>query len=186
MPDNRGTMKSKIVLYFAVFLAVLAAPLVSAEAQPLTDAQIGIIRQNCAYAQQILQRSQRNEAASRVNRGHGYETTLRLMTSFNSRVALNKINAPKLAELTTQVEDKFDSFRTDYIAYDDQLETVLKLKCREQPVTFYDELTLAREARAKVAKDIADIDSLLDQYQSAVDELKATLIDASGTEEAQQ
>jgi len=175
MPDNRGTMKSKVALYFAIFLAVVTAPLVSAEAQPLADTQIEIIRQNCAQAQQILQRLQPNEAATRVNRGHSYETTIRLMASLNSRVALNKFNAPKLSAVTSQVGDKFDAFRTDYIAYDDQLEVVLKLRCGEQPVTFYDELTLAREARAKVAKDIQDIDSLLDQYQDALHELKANI-----------
>lgn len=175
MPDNRGTMKSKVALYFAVFLTVLAAPLVSAEAQPLSDKHIEVIRQNCSQAQQILQRLQRNEAAARVNRGRGYEATIRLMASLNSRVALNKINAPKLAAVTSQVGDKFDTFRADYITYDDQLEVVLKLKCSEQPVTFYDELTRAREDRAKVAKDIQDIDTLLDQYHDALNELETTL-----------
>lgn len=175
MPDNRGTMKSKVLsLYFAIFLVVLAAPLVSAEAQPLTDRQVDVIRQNCGQAQQILLRLQRNEAAARVNRGRGYESTLRLMASLNSRVALNKINAPNLTATTSQVESKFEAFRADYIAYDDQLEIVLKLRCSEQPVTFYDELTLAREARAKVAKDVRDIDGLLDQYQLALNELGTT------------
>lgn len=175
MPDNRDTMKSKAALYFAVFLTVLTAPLVSAEAQPLADTQIEIIRQNCTQAQQILQRLQHSEAAARVNRGRSYETTIRLMASFNSRVALNKLNAPNLSVVTSQIGDKFDAFRTDYIAYDDQLEVVLRLKCSAQPVTFYDELTLAREARAKVAKDIQDIDNLLDQYQDALNELKADI-----------
>lgn len=175
MPDNRGTMKSKAALYLAIFLAVAAAPLVSAEAHPLTDRHIEIIRQNCTQAQQTLQRLQRNEAATRVNRGRDYEATIRLMASFNSRVALNKIDAPNLSALTSQVGDKFDEFRSDYIAYDDQLENVLRLKCREQPVTFYDELTLVREARAKVAKDIQDIDTMLGQYGDAVVELKTKI-----------
>lgn len=176
MPDNRGTMKSKrLASLFAAILVIFVAPLVSAEAQPLTDAQINVIRQNCGQAQQILQRLQRNEAATRVNRGREYETTLRLMASFNGRVALNKLNAPVLAATTSQVEAKFDAFRADYIAYDDQLEVVLKLKCSEQPVTFYDELTLAREARARVAQDVQDIDTLLDQYQAALGELKSAV-----------
>jgi len=166
-------MKRAISL-FAIAIAVLAAPFVSAEAQPLSDAQINTIRQNCTQAQQILQRLQRNEAAARVNRGRGYETALRLMASFNARVAVNKLNSPALTAITAQAEDKFDAFRNDYIAYDDQLEAVIKLKCNEQPVTFYDELTRAREDRARVAKDVQEIDSLLDQYQTALGELKAT------------
>ena len=165
----------RLASLFAAVLVVFAAPLVSAEAQPLSDKQIDVIRQNCTEAQQILQRLQRNEAAARVNRGRGYETALRLMASLNSRVALNKLNAPKLTDITSQVENKFNVFRSDYIAYDDQLEAVLKLKCSSQPVTFYDELTLARDDRTKVAKDIQAIDGLLDQYQAAVSELKASL-----------
>ena len=176
MPDNRDTMNSikRFISLFAVALAVFAAPFVSAEAQPLSDRQIGVIRQNCTQAQQILQQLQRNEAATRVNRGREYESTLRLLALFNSRVALNKLNVPVLAATTSEMEKKFDAFRADYLAYDDQLKTVLKLTCKEQPVTFYDQLTLVREARAKVAKDVKDIDGLLDQYQKALIDLRTS------------
>lgn len=183
MTDNRSTMKLRsLSSFFAVALVAFSSPLVSAEAQTLSDKQIDVIRQNCTQAQQILLRLQRNEAAARVNRGRGYESALRLMASFNSRVALNKLNAPKLTDITSQVETKFDEFRSHYIAYDDQLTSVLKLKCSAQPVTFYDELTLARDDRTKVAKDIQAIDNLLDQYQGAVSELKTSLTSTEGAQ----
>lgn len=160
---------------FAILLTVLVTPFVSAEAQPLSDRQIDLIRQNCTTAQQTMQRLQRDEAATRVNRGRQYETTLRLMASFNGRAAVNKINAPALSAATSEMEKKFASFRANYIEYDDQIKFVLKLKCSEQPVTFYDELTLAREARAKVEQDVKAIDTVLDQYQNALTELRAEL-----------
>lgn len=183
MPDNRDTMNSKrLISLFAVALVVFATPFVGAAAQPLTDRQIDIIRENCSEAQQILQRLQRSEAAARVNRGREYESTLRLLASFNGRVALNKQNVPELAAKTSEIEAKFASFRADYIAYDDQLKKVIGLKCKEQPVTFYDELTLAREARAKVKKDIKDIDALLDQYQKALTGLRTNLAGGGTTQ----
>ena len=163
------------VTLLAILLTVVAAPFVSAEAQPLSERQIDLIRQNCTSAQQIMQRLQRDEAATRVNRGRQYETTLRLMASFNSRAAINKINVPALGAATSEMEKKFASFRANYIEYDDQLKLVLRLKCSEQPVTFYDELTLAREARAKVEQDVKAIDTVLDQYQNALTELRAEL-----------
>lgn len=167
-------MKRSVTL-FAILLTVVAAPFVSAEAQPLSDRQIDLIRQNCTSAQQIMQRLQRDEAAARVNRGRQYETTLRLMASFNGRAAINNVNAPRLSAATSEMEKKFASFRANYIEYDDQLKLVLKLKCSEQPVTFYDELTLAREARAKVEQDVKAIDIVLDQYQNALTELRGQL-----------
>lgn len=165
----------RAVSLFAIAATIFVAPFVSAEAQPLTDAQIDIIRQNCAQAQQTMKRLQSNEAAARVNRGREYETTLRLLASFNSRVVLNKQNVPALAEATSEIEKKFGTFRADYIAYDDQLKKVIKLRCNEQPVTFYDELVIAREARARVADDVRGIDTLLDQYQKALSELRTSL-----------
>lgn len=182
MPDNRRVMRFRLAMLPALALVVLAAPFVSAEAQPLTDGQIEIIRQNCTQAQQILQRLQRNEAATRVNRGREYESTLRLMASFNGRVALNKLNVPTLTAATSEMEKNFADFRAHYISYDAKVKNILKLRCNEQPVTFYDQLTLVREARAEVAQDIKDIDASLDKYQKAVSDLRVSLSDGGSAQ----
>lgn len=168
-------MRFRLATLPALALVVITAPFVNAEAVPLTNSHIEVIRENCTEAQQILKRLQQNEAAARVNRGREYESTLRLMASFNSRVALNKINAPSLSTLTNELEDRFADFRTDHIAYDAQLKRVIQLRCSEQPVSFYDELTIAREARVKVADDINEINDTLDKYGKAVKDLRNRL-----------
>lgn len=160
---------------FACLLAVLASPMVSAEAEPLTDRQIDIIRANCLSAQSTMQQLQRSEAATRVNRGRGYESISKLMAALNSRVALKKLNAPGLNSSTAEMQKRFNSFKDDYSTYEDSLNTLVKMPCSEQPVTFYDTLTNVRQLRARVADDIDGINEMLDNYQTGVDSLRSNL-----------
>lgn len=147
--------------------------MVNAEAVPLTDQQIELVRRNCVQAQANLQRLERIETVARRNRGVGYESTLRLMAALNSRVATNKLNVPNLLTTVSQIEKKVDEFDRDYITYNNTFNTTMKLSnCREQPVTFYDYLTETRDLRLKVSTDVAAINQLLDDYQKGLDELK--------------
>jgi hypothetical protein len=159
----------------ACLLAILASPVVSAEAAPLTDRQIDVIRANCLSAQSTILQLQRSEAATRVNRGRAYESVSKLMAALNSRVALKKLNAPGLTSSTAEMEKRFSSFKDDYSAYEDSLNTIVKLPCGEQPVTFYDTLTNARDLRARVAADIDGINEMLDNYQNSIDNLRTSL-----------
>jgi hypothetical protein len=128
-----------------------------------------------------MQQLQRTEAATRVNRGRAYESISKLLIALNSRVALNKLNAPSLAATTTEMDKRFNTFKDDYSQYEDKLVATIKLKCSEQPVTFYDSLTQVRELRAKAADDIKSLNEVLDTYQSAVNDLRANVVPPTGT-----
>ena len=80
-------MKRRFVI-FSVIVASLLSPTVRAEGS-LTDVQLDVIRTNCLSAQINLQRLQESDKLTRINRGNRYETMLRLMTNFISRVAQN-------------------------------------------------------------------------------------------------
>ncbi len=121
---------------------------------------------------------QRTEAATRVNRGREYETLLRLAAAFNSRVVLNKLDAPTLISTTSRMQDRFTVFQQHYLDYADKVDDTLDINCKEAPVTFYDNLTAAREARAQVATDVVEMDKLLDEYQRGLDTLKDVLKNA--------
>jgi hypothetical protein len=163
---------------------VALSPVVSAAPQALTDAQIGQIRNNCQTSQGYLQQIQRNDAASRINRGRAYESISKLVASFNSRVAINKINGSTLLSVSSDLSKRITTFQSDYLQYEDALSSALDIKCQEQPVTFYDTLTNARDLRARLAKDIVDINALLDSYQTGLTDLRATFAQAK-TETAQ-
>ena len=168
-------MQMKKLSLFACLIAVLASPMVSAEAAPLTDRQIEVIRANCLSAQSTMLQLQRSEAATRVNRGRAYESISKIMTSLNSRVALKKLSGPGLTSATAEMQKRFNSFKDDYSAYEDSLNTIVKLPCGEQPVTFYDSLTNARDLRAKVAADVDGINETLDSYQNSINNLRDSL-----------
>lgn len=166
----------RALLYLSVFMALLSGPMVRAEsAQPLTDEYIASIKAGCTDALQGLLRVQKTEAATRVNRGREYESILKLVAAFNSRVVINKLDAPLLTSTTTKLQANFNDFQAHYIDYADKVDATLEINCKQAPVTFYDSLTSARDARAVVARDVNDIESLLNDYQRGLDELKAQL-----------
>ena len=170
-------MMRKIILAM-LCLIVLSAPAVHAAPQPLDDAQIEQIRRNCGASQSYLQQIQRNDAAARINRGRVYESMTKLVANFNSRVALNRLDAPTLVAAAGGFSGRVSDFQADYLAYEDAISATLKINCREQPVTFYDTLTGARDLRAKVAKDIQDIDAQLEAYQKGITDLRTAITPA--------
>jgi hypothetical protein len=171
------TRRISLVAALAVFLV---APSVNAEAVPLSDRHIQVIKTNCLIAQSSMQQLQRTEAATRVNRGRAYESISKLLVALNSRVTVNKLTAPTLAVATTEMDKRFTAFKTDYSAYEDSMVATIKLSCRDQPVTFYDSLTRTRELRVRVAADIKSLNEALDAYQSGVNELRASVTQAEG------
>lgn len=166
----------RALLMFSAFLVVASSPMVRAETtEPLTDQHIAAIRVGCADALQGILQVQRTEAATRVNRGREYESLLRLVASFNSRIVLNKLDAPALTSTASRMQTRFTEFQQHYLDYADNADATLDINCKEAPVTFYDSLTETREARARVAADVAEMDRLLAEYQAGLDKLKDEL-----------
>lgn len=170
----------RIGFLLATALVVLVSPFVSA-AEPLDDTRIEIIRQNCSDAQVTLQRVLRSDTASRVNRGRAYEETIKLLAAFNSRAALNTYNIPDLIESTASFEAEFVAFKATYIKYDESLKNTLRIKCTEQPVTFYDSLTKTRELRAALAVHITSMNRLLDTYDTGLTRITGEIKTKTGS-----
>ena len=166
----------RVLLLFSAFLAVAASPMVRAETtEPLTDQHIAAIRVGCVDALQGMLQVQRTEAATRVNRGREYESLLRLVAAFNSRIVLNKLDAPAMTGAASRMQERFSQFQQHYLDYADKVDATLDVNCKEAPVTFYDSLTEAREARASVASDVVEMSKLLTEYQAGLDKLKDEL-----------
>ncbi len=152
-------------LVCALVVTLLASPFVSAQAQPLSDAKLAAIQANCVSAQSGIVRLQQSEKPTRINRGYLYESILKLMVNFNSRVALNRIDAPELLSITSEYEKKLKDFSAAYTSYDDNLSNIGDIPCREQPTKFYDQLVEIRARRATLNSIINSLDGLLDRYQ---------------------
>lgn len=154
-------------LCLSVAMVVLVSPFVSA-VEPLNEARVEVIRQNCSSAQVSMQRVLRSDTASRLNRGRAYEETIKLLAAFNSRAAINTFNVPVLIQTTADFESEFSAFKTSYIVYDTSMKETLRIKCSEQPVTFYDSLTKTREQRAKLHAHINKMNEYFDAYATGL------------------
>lgn len=165
----------RLSLIVIALLLLCVSPAVRAEAVPLTDQYIVAIKAGCSDARQGILQVQRTEAVTRVNRGREYEEVLKLLAAFNSRVVLNKYDAPILTSTTTKLQAKFSEFQRHYLDYANSMDATLKIDCEVAPVTFYDSLTAARSARAQVAADVSDMENLFGEYQKGLDAVKTQL-----------
>ncbi|MDO4271702.1 MAG: hypothetical protein Q4C83_01815 [Candidatus Saccharibacteria bacterium] len=136
-----------------------------------------VIRANCQSAQQVLGQMEKADAALRINRGRVYNEITDLFYAMNSRLAGNKISAPKLATITSDFEDQLKDFRNSYNDYDDELTALIEMKCQSKPSDFYDRLTKVRDSRADLNQKINDLDQLLIDYQNEFNDNVRGLID---------
>lgn len=155
----------------ASMLGLLAATGISrAQAPVMGEAHIERIRANCSDAQATLSQLHASDALLRVNRGQVYESlSTKLMATFNSRVALNRLDATQLVTVSSLYERQLTTFRTDYQSYEQQMSDILKIDCTKQPVAFYDAIASARNKRAKVHQDVVDLTKQINDYKTAFD-----------------
>lgn len=162
--------KSSIVLVaFALFMAVSGAPLASAETI-MSDAHVEKIRTNCLTAQNTLNRLHAADALLRVNRGQVYESiSVKLMASMNSRIALNRLDGRDMVAVAANYEQELVNFRSSYQNYEQNMSQLLKLDCAKQPVTFYDQVAVARKQRGLVHDHVLKLHQYIAEYKAAFD-----------------
>lgn len=169
-------------LLLSTALVVLVSPFVSAQA-PFDDARVEVIRQNCTAAQVVMQRILRSDTASRLNRGRAYEETTKLFAAFNSRAAINRYNVPELVQASADFEKEFSAFRVTYIGYDTSMKEALRIRCQEQPVTFYDALTKVRENRAKLAAHVTKLSQTMTTYKTGLADVQTQITQRNGAQQ---
>lgn len=161
-------------IFLVSIMAFTTASAVSVE--PMTDAHIEKIRANCVEAQSSLNQLHSSDALLRVNRGQLYETiSTKLMTPFNSRVLLNKLDGLTFVSLTTDYDRQLTEFRTNYQAYEEAMSLALELDCRKQPVAFYDSITDTRQKRQKTYEATQALSKTIADYESEIDSLSTKM-----------
>ena len=158
----------RLVLIFVLVAGIVVSPFAKAE-EPvyasLTDEQIELIRSNCFNIQTQLNRIHANDGLLRVNLAQHYNAiSSKLMAPMNSRISLNKLDGLALATTTVDYNKKIKNFTDAYYQYETTLSKALSIKCSDQPVEFYDTLTLARSQRPDVNSEVAELNKLVRQY----------------------
>jgi hypothetical protein len=151
------------------------APTVGAEETRMTEAHIERIKANCVEAQTQMSRIHTNDALLRVNRGQLYERLLtKLMSPFNSRVALNNLNGSPLVEIAATYEQQLMAFRTNYQQYEEAMSATLKINCINQPVAFYDSVADVRVRRSKVHQNTLQLQQSIQGYKGEFESFAST------------
>lgn len=156
-------------------LAIVASSFLGASfagAQELSDERKNAVSQTCVSAQSNLQRIGSSDTTTRINRGRDYDQVLKLFYLMNTRVASNDITEPKLSEITKNFENELTLFRENYNSYNEQLKGTVDFGCVAEPQSFYDSLDTTRSRRANLNSNVVKLDSLIENYQTAIKELK--------------
>ncbi len=177
-------MYKRVFPVVVLLLVSVVSPVVRAEDQTsllLTDEQISVIRANCVDVQSTLTRVFSSDVLARVHLGGEYDTiSSKFMAPMNSRIALNKLDGVALSKTTVEFNNKLDEFRGAYQQYKDTMTQVTQMKCTDQPVAFYDTVSVARMRRAAVHDTVASLNSLAKQYQTQVGVLRAKVLTSTG------
>ena len=152
-----------MVLGFANFIKV------SAQDSSLTQQQINQITGNCMTLKINLNQLHASDTLLRVNMGQRYELlSTKLMDRFNSRVINNNFKINGLNTSASSYKSALESFRADYIIYEESLAAAIKVDCVSSPNLFYNSIGLARTNRNRVYGDIKNLNRQIDDYRTEV------------------
>ena len=172
----RKNNKTTLILSVA-FMAIIAFGLAfsaSAQNAPISQNQADIITNECATFKATLTQLHSNDALLRVNAGQTYESILsRLMKRFNERASYNNMDYSELSSISSSFETTLNTFRSDYVIYEQQLSVAMNINCSVLPQGFYDAVMMARTYRTKVNQDVLALNGLMDQYSAALDRFEA-------------
>lgn len=165
-------MKLRVSLLAFVIIAASLLWVGSARAiasADLSDEQLGRIQANCLSIKGSLNQLHATDGLLRVNRGQLYESLgTKLMNNFNSRLGNNGLDNKGLIAVTQGYKNAQTTFINDYISYEQQLSSVIRIDCAKDPKPFHDGVESARVKRAAVHTDVVRLHKYIDDYRSAV------------------
>lgn len=154
-----------LVSVFGVLVAGAAYQTRANDRPPLSGEHKELISSNCETAQVSLRQLHRADASLRVNRGQLYEHIgSGLMARFNSRLALNRLDAGHLVAIAARYDQQLAEFRTTYKTYEERLSVTLNMSCRDRPEEFYYQIAAARQSRSDVYRIVTDLNTTTVQY----------------------
>lgn len=141
----------------------------NAESAQLSEQQQAQIKVECVTIKSTLRQLHSNDALLRVNTGQLYETiATKLIDRFNERANFNNMDDDALVASANNFNSLLNSFRNDYITYEQHLSSAMSIDCTAQPVAFYDSVALARTSREKIHNDVKVLNQALDDYNQTL------------------
>lgn len=161
------------------FLAVFSILVMSFVAVPclaITENQEKMIVSKCSEMKEQLKTVQKNDARARVHLGGRYETILtKFIMPLNVRLVENNLSSAELIENQNNFAETKNLFSNDYINYQQGLEELVAIDCKNEPKVFYDKLEKVRQKRKIVEQDTLKLRNLLSRHLKMVAELRSKL-----------
>ncbi len=157
--------------FLAVF-AILVVSLVALPVSAIAKNQEEAISDHCESIRNSLKTIQKNDAKARVHLGGRYETILsRFLVPLNVRLVENNLPSADLVENQNDFADTKVVFTNDYIEYQQNLEELVAMDCKNQPAEFYEKLVKVRQKRKTMEQDVMKMRTLITKQINAVNNL---------------
>lgn len=165
-------IKTRRIIIASLMLSLFATMPTSA----LSTEQRGAISTNCSSIQQTLKQLAKVDSRTRVFLGTAYESILsHFITPLNLRLVKNNQPSTKLTSIQSDFIDERELFNNNFTRYMQKLEDLTATDCQTDPDGFYTKLEDTRTERAKLQKNVIELNSLLHNQADAVAKLKETL-----------
>ncbi len=172
-----GRMKRSgltICVVFAVVLQFLGVDLVSAV--ELTGEQSTAVITHCDAIKEDLRKVQKEDSRVRVYLGGYYEAILtKFITPLNVRLVENNLSSAGLVENQNKYVEARTLFVNDFVSYQQALEELVNMGCKEEPGEFYDKLQLVQQKRKIMSQDVLKMRNLISEHVKLVNNLKGRL-----------
>lgn len=168
-------MKKIAVFVLLVSLCIqVSLPFSAVFAEERTD--FSGVSERCEEIKGILKNVQREDSKIRVYLGSYYEKILtKYVTRLNLRLVENNLSQTGLIDGQAEFATARTKFVDDFVRYQQGLEELLTMNCKDEPEKFYQELEKVREERAEVRKGVVEIENLITKHQKMVGELRIKL-----------
>lgn len=142
----------------------------------LSKTQEAAIVDHCATIKESLKTVQKSDARARVYLGGRYETILnKYITPLNVRLVENSLSTTSLIESQNTLASSKAKFANDYVDYQQKLEELVAVDCKNNPTEFYEKLDGVRQKRKKVEQDVQKMRRVLAEYVDSVGKVKEKL-----------
>lgn len=161
---------------FLVLFVIIGVSLISLPCFAISESQEKAIVTNCDSIKAQLKNVQKNDARTRVHLGSRYEAILtRFMTPLNIRLLENNISNTELVDNQSSFSETKSLFTSDYVNYQQELEKLVAMDCKNEPANFYESLDKVRQKRKIVDQDATKLRSLISKHIKLVTELRSKL-----------
>lgn len=157
-----------------ICLFVTACQVLNAAA--ISDAQKTIIIKRCDDIKTDLRLVQREDAKSRVHLGTYYDKIMtNFVTPLNVKLVENNLSSAGFIDNQNELAKTKNTFANDFTKYQQMLEELVAIDCKNEPEQFYDKLVDVRQRRKTMEQDTLKMRRLISEHIGLVEKVGSKL-----------